>query len=396
MFKPTSYLTILDEAYWGKESVINIETAMRKIHDKLKEDPKAFIQSSPLNKELEKAIVDTFGVAEAHVYWCAIGSKGGPFTLPGCRIMPKTEKDRKNMPTPGKQMNGYYDNSHSLVMFVQMENFLVTGADLSPAEMTAILLHEIGHNFDWRPESIAEEISKDIDQNIVRNYKYFMDYYNSDSKSLEYQQKHMPGLANFRRASRKIRDAINNFKTSIDMTLMAPLTKAAYSNLDYYYKEYAKDTRSEAFADTFAACYGYGPEIPPALDKYIRACYVNKPEKKHTGLMGFFYDMTLFQYDYITWASTGGGHRSDQQRMDTIIKKLKSDLNDPELDAATKKVLQNEINRAENMYKAMVALDDDKSGEKQKAVRKRIDMWIDSKEYKKKEKLFEPSEDSYA
>src|SRR5699024_1906219 len=133
----------LDEAYYGSNKVSKIQSAMDKIYLKLKHEPNANIQKSDENRELQKAIQDVFGFQSVRIYWSNRPHVGlGPYTMPGAKIL-HTGTD--SLLKVGS--TGHYDKMHELRVYIQMDNMLVNQCDMNAQEMTAILLHEIGHNF---------------------------------------------------------------------------------------------------------------------------------------------------------------------------------------------------------------------------------------------------------
>ena len=144
---------ILDEAYYGEKKAKPILDAMDDIVQLLKTNPNAAVDELKEGKALNAAIKDVFGFKSVKVYWSNRPDFGrGPFTMFGARIL---YSGNDNLAF-GNNQDRLYDADHVLRLYVQMDNVLVTMLDMNARELTAVLLHEIGHNFDYSPASIFD------------------------------------------------------------------------------------------------------------------------------------------------------------------------------------------------------------------------------------------------
>ena len=380
----------LNEAYQGREQVRPIAEVMKKIERAIVAVPYVDIGRDPLGAELDNALIKVFGFKSAHVWWNT-DPEEGPCTITATRIM----RDDTQHLAYGSFKNGFYDSKHTMTVFIQMTNNLVTEAHCTPDEMTAILLHEIGHNFDYTPfalmgtwyDVIAALISaiSTLDPKVIistvtsipfmvvlritpefrRIYMDLMDLNGLITSAIPSIKKLWYGLDVITTMVHKIMGYI---MTPINATLSIP-NWLFFAPVRYMINFFLR--KSETYADSLAATYGYGPEVATGLDKTMMGTmtFNNAPR----GVFTIFDNILMLYQELFTLAY--GGHGSTQQRTLRMIDSLKRDLNDPRLDAATRKACKTELARLEKTYKEIISLDYDHKFILTNIVRQLVNQW---------------------
>ena len=138
------------ESYYGKLPEFEmIENLFEGIISKgRKEKNKANPNKYSENKEVCKILKKVFGFKDAFLYWIPSNSVNAYTVTVHSLMIFGESKDFIEK----RSDKGFYDNSHRSVLTV----YLYTGildekVDLTPAELLSIVLHEIGHNFDYSP-----------------------------------------------------------------------------------------------------------------------------------------------------------------------------------------------------------------------------------------------------
>ena len=377
---------ILDEAYYGEKKAKPILDAMEDIVKLLKANPNAAVDELKEGKALNAAIKDVFGFKSVKVYWSNRPDFGrGPFTMFGARVL---YSGNDNLAF-GNNQDRLYDADHVLKLYVQMDNVLVTMLDMNARELTAVLLHEIGHNFDYSPASIfdmwftlinaiftgPQSILNYFVTNAIQEYgrDVLMALMNLDT----YITRWIPPVGTIYRAVDKALFNITKFLNA----MLSPLTLIAIipANLIFSPFNYLKNyfvRKREVYSDSVAAAYGFGPELITGLDKMTS--YMTE-SNTDLGVLEFFYDLSRFQQEAYSFAM--GGHTSNQQRMINVIAKLKEDLNDPRVDKEMKKECAKKLEECEKVYKAMIGLSPEEKSNFTTKFRALVDSWHNGKNY---------------
>lgn len=260
---------ILNEQYYGK----NTKTLeMEKIFANIKKDMEKSSSKELYNadcrkyeKEFEKVLKELFNFKEVSFDIKNIGSINA-YTLA------KTADDFFAGPLTNKEVNKKYggirytdEANRALMVTISLE--IIRKEECTPAILTAVLLHEIGHNFyiedtmvfridtlitsiftfgytinsvKFFSASLTNYFKDTAFWSFLRNIKSILMRYIGYINSLQYVFYGAMSLASF------------NFDIFINaMKMLNPLniifTENTYNN--------------ELFADNFATSYGYGPEI---------------------------------------------------------------------------------------------------------------------------------------
>ena len=380
----------LNEMYQGKESVKTIEELMTKIEKMIRKNKFVDVNATPEGKALDAELCKVFGFRSAHLMWIkdpTMMNFTGPCTLPGSKVIIPVNEHLKQ----GNFRNGFYDNKHIMDVIVLMPTAIVSTCDLTGPEMTAVLLHELGHNFDYTPFAITYSyicVIMDI-INLIVNFgpRLAVDtaadmavYHSSAARRIWMEWKNLPdtigkilpplgivlyGVGAARAACMKL---LNYLLIPAVVTVAIPtyLFRMPFSWLSNFFTR-----KSETYADSMAAAYGYGAEQISALEKFNT--HFSTFSKAPAGILAIPDNIILAYNEILTLAL--GGHGTHQQRLLRMIDSLKYDLKDPNIDAKTRKQVTGEIARLEEMYNKIVYLNDDDRRLLTKVVRQIVDQW---------------------
>ena len=327
-------------------------------------DPKKFWKIKEF-KELENVIKDVFGFRAVQIipYIEKYDSKSGLFESKEIQCSTYM-MDR--FPIDGLVTDkGFYDNTHSIFLDIRISLGIIKSSE--PGELTAVILHEIGHNID--PAIVSISYAK---TNIIS--KYLTDRVKELSKS---EKKYMDKqklrqkrgivasticgmlwaagvVASFIAAISLIVSAIVNLiKDSTpggnkDKGTNGMLNSKMMEQLKEMIKndaktEFDRKTFSEAFADNFARMYGYGPQLASSFnkmekhfEKQINSRYAREKDRQRC-IMN------------IVANSLKNVHKTDVHRIKALMKQYQDDINDPNIPEQVKKQLKEDLKEVEEV-----------------------------------------------
>jgi hypothetical protein len=239
---------------------------------------------------------------------------------------------------------GFYDTTRSINC--DLTYSLGAIQKLSAAELTAIFLHEIGHNID--PALVDISYTK---SNILS--KYLTDREGSLTP-----------------VEKKVNNKHGLIVISIDAIIILGIglimliawivsliqkflfnpekAKETIKNLILKDKErYSRQVNIEAFADNFARMYGYGPALMSAFN-HMNEYYTkqrNSRAKREKERQRLIAEMLVYAIKDV--------HKTDMHRAYNFIKEYEADLNDPNIPNTVKKQIEedlNELKKVLDMY----------------------------------------------
>lgn len=379
---------MINETYYGKKPIKEIEEIMCRIEKKIRLNERVIIHNEPENKQLVDAVIKTFGFDHVQIYWSRDPGVT-PFTVPTKRVMTKNNRSMAY----GSFTKRVYDADHTMSVFVEMSNMLVTECHMTGPEMTAVLLHELGHNFDFTPYALIWEWTSIfiIILDFIVTYGLTMLYVSSaagivstvvDTRQLQIILTNLDEtiataipplnalIYNIRAGTEIVRKAIELIFAPIGLALSVPRF-ILFTPIRYSFNFFLR--KSETYADSMAALYGYGPEQASALDKLTAGMttYTNAP----SGMFKIFNNMML-AYQEIGML-TLGGHGSNQQRARRMLDALRREAMSSDLDPVNKKNVMAEVARMEEAYEKITRLDDDENRMLTRLVRGLVKQWYD-------------------
>ena len=341
---------ILLEYYQGKtKELIKCEGYIREIIKEIKRDSvlnvtrKGMTRHNEWNTKLEKELANFFNLKEVKIYWDQ-GIINAMTLTSNALIRPDLKTNWKN---------GSLSN---FKLYTVMYEDLIYRANLNEQEVLAVLLHEIGHNFYVCPISIGFELFYTIATFPIGLLAQFIvkGIYKVSFALSDFIKENLPILPNIMTIFSTLYDEIMRFFKPIGY-----LEKLAYRLLDIVtgranlidiFTSYG----DERGADSFAAMYGYGPDLTSGLKKLNTAEGTTYGKLiKGSGTIGSIYnDIIELSCDLMS-AMSLDPHPSNNQRAAVTLKKLKKDLATGDYPREVKKDLEREIARMEKMYKVV-------------------------------------------
>ena len=383
----------LTEAYFGKTPTIQeAERVLARLIREMKKTPVGDFTNHPLNKKFEKLIQKQFGWKNFYMIWNnSPASKLGTSTFISSDIL----YNRKNVNFVDKT-KGFYDKNHSHTAYVQSEPTMVLNYGLTAPEMMAVLLHEFGHNFDNSVYGVVglllsyalaiNDIVNSI-PTIGGTFKYGLSDPNIDivakSKLVKNIGTFLYKRINLFVASMPFGKKMHHVIKEIESELIEKIPKLkpciaiynvmfdAFSTVNNFrhltlsllnmpniimkapMHHLAKSLtrKGETFADSFAAAYGYGPELAVGLSKLTKTSLnpLSLDVDNMPSITKAVYDFYKAESYFIQFL-LGSGHGTEDTRIHAVTRQIKSELNDPNIPRGLKKELEAQVIDLEKTY----------------------------------------------
>lgn len=371
--------SIVTEAYIGKTpTLLEIENQIGVIREKAVKKYTDINRSKEV-QDLNRLFEKQFGM-EIFSLHVEQNSTINAYTIPIATRFDIAFKDMLSRKIEANQKDGYrFKSGNNLCIICNIYLGLLNCPDLSNAEILAIILHELGHNF-------ADAIYKDIEienkstmRNIISllvleailtfglylipNIKYYITNQNKyqnkkEKKETKKKQSKLGGLITGIKAKcSDFNDYINEIITRICGGAGIESYKLQYSEKEKEEIKNSMSRQNEVIADKFAGIYGYGPELSSALIKMNKQ--VSKAEKFVSSKLGNFGKIMndsfndackdLYKYDC---------HPHVIQRLNEEIKTLKSELSKSDLDPKLVTVMNKQVKQLEDLLKEVTKLSD--------------------------------------
>lgn len=348
----TSNTQVLKEAYFGGSK--HLKEAEKHIADLIEiaknSDSKYQLSKCPTNKKLEDALAKQFGLKLVNIHWMRNPSANlytRPYIAQFSGIGEYINKKNYNLTKTFK-------NADKKIYISSTDSFL-TDVGLTPDEILAALLHEIGHNFDtttlrmvmglpslWCATifSRAGRRADIISDNIVRKFSDFfdplMDFFHLFNKEM-----------NFLEPISRIINMITPKKTPSNPTYPKLRRKMLFNQFLHSFAGYG----SERFSDSFAASYGYGVSLNRGLiklEKFYKEDTMYGVFVNNIPVLDCLYSYALIFNNIVV--SIMAVHPDNGIRLKSTINKLKRDLNDPSISKEMKKVIEDDLDTLESLY----------------------------------------------
>lgn len=234
---------------------------------------------------------------------------------------------------------GFYDSTHSITCEVLMALGIIY--KLTPEELTACFLHELGHNID--PAAV------DIKYATINEFsKYVTERQTEKPTQGTGDKKKDSSDVGTNTAASLITVLIvtlpfiiialiewikNKFPFNVDR-FITQLKMKLRSDKDKFDRVYS----SEAFSDNIARMYGFGPELISALykmKKYFNDRHMSRIEKEKQRQRAIA-RMTL--------DALNDEHKTDLHRIYALIREYEADLKDPLIPAKVKNDIAEDLN----------------------------------------------------
>ena len=343
----------IEEQFQVIKDLLDVEISKNQVNKDTKFNPETFVRNLAW-KELENRLMKIFGFRNVEVlHWNEqyfATSKDFQSMQLNCQTSVSWRYPIDGLVTD----NGFYDSTKSIN--TQISYSLGIIKHLSAGELTAIFLHELGHNLD--PALVDINYTK---TNVLS--KYLTDRESSintqEKKIIASSQNGTFGfLAGMLILALGTAYIIRIIKTIIDFiwrpddTTPPPFDKeAAIKKIKDAVSNdkdtFTRQTNQEAFADNFARMYGYGPEMISGFTK------TNKYYDKHLDSRYGKEQARQKIVAELIMASLTSVHKTDMHRAHNLIKEYEADLRDPQISSKVKVAIQedlNELNKVVEMY----------------------------------------------
>lgn len=362
------------EAYYGKsQTLLECEKVIQKIILKQKENPLSNINKYDENKILQQLLIKQFGFRDVIIYWNT-STLVNVYTLVNSHVI--QIMINKNVI---KDKIGYYDDTHTEVCVIQINSAIITNLNLSPTEIMAILLHEIGHNFDMSPFKILNFCIGFISYNSMQIVREFMGS-NIMKVPLNFiisipdrVVQSIPILKKIAMVFTKI----NKVFLQVQQTVFSPLyASASIVMLPFtplFHLGALPVRATENFADSFTSAYGYSLELSSALEKCND--YYTRPKMDDSiknGFVRFLINLGICTKELNDLML--GNHGSNQERVLTMITRLKNDLSSTPKEFQPE--LKKEVDKLEKYYNDFITKSENEKDVLTKTYRTMIDKVI--------------------
>lgn len=303
---------VLLERYLGKTKALEeAELEFKKLIEKFKNTKgNKVVSDFPENKNIEDILTKFFKVKRIKIHW-------QNETVNACTIPTSHPLVNLNILKNYKKTNEFM--SENLSIYIIMDTNLISRADLDEKELMAILLHEIGHNFDYTPFYFLQAFPLLMIPYVGDIIK---GVFNTKIEIERFIQRKIPFLYSILTFPKKILSYRPPF---LIVPIKSPIQ--ILSTLTY---------GRERFADNFAASYGYGEHISSALRKIDIA--VEGPFNiLDSPITDFFRLISTVSISFID------PHPTTKTRITNMLKKLNKDLNEPDLPKELKDDLKSNI-----------------------------------------------------
>jgi hypothetical protein len=356
------------------------------------------LNNSKENQELCTLLKKQFGFAEMYINW---GGQSLPNAFSLGRGIIKMLSGELPATRLKSSSGGYYDEGHNYLCYVEVEQTMVTELDLTPEETVAIILHEIGHNFQCTPVTNVFAIAGPIFEfaqtftdhakgvngihplfsliPIKMNPMQFAIYRLVNWVVMEFGSeffklfdkicnpiyKSIPVLGQIRSLIEQIKKILfKDIGDFIPVMIQPFLTLSALVKGGKLTPEAIALTfvtnqlgyAGEVFADSFATAYGYGPATISAHEK-VQDKFLIKPS---ASLAKDNFLSLPNQFIYITWSlflTLLDCHPMTQTRMKNQINKLQKELNSSDLPPKMKASCQRDLNNSLKIYNRFLTMD---------------------------------------
>jgi hypothetical protein len=364
---------IVNEAYIGKtEILLEMEDQINKIRSSLRKFTD--IDKSKEVQKLNRLFEKQFGM-EVFALHVIQSNTVNAYTIPVNTRFDVALKSNISKMVQGDPNTGYkFKEGNGLGIVCYIYYGLISNPEFTDAEILAVILHELGHNF---ADAIYNKI-KFANKDYARSYYALLIFisiltFGLGIKNIKNNKNKTISKKEKRKIPNPIKGVVLGAKGVIDdfysfcNEVLARLTGGASwklsklgSNEDKQ-KEYIKtkslNRQNEVIADKFAGIYGYGPEQVSAL---LKMDSFESAAEKFTKKIPIFGKIANDSFnneikDLCNWDC----HPHVIQRAYEEIKTLKAELEKDNLDPKLEKVIREQIDQMEEMIKKATTLVDD-------------------------------------
>lgn len=361
MYNPVIDNILYEATYQGKsKNLMEAEKYLGIIIKKLKSfeyGSREFYKYNPNNsKEIEKVkecFCKEFGFGEFDLNLDPRPVING-YTVPSYGIITLINSSMPMLPL--RRGEKYYDKSHNYYCYINIFTALIIELDLTPGETMAIILHEVGHNFDVSiPAVIARKAAIVLTLLTAPQQLLFLDIfsyiYSMLDKLITTAAHYVPDVMKIYSKFSMLFDDISSIFA--DLRIIGDIIKAIMQGgVANFAMRSAIGGAGEVFADSFAVSYGYGKETVSAMDKISNIYYNEKRFKYREKLMHVKGLNTLIDAENVMVhiaIAIVDPHPQSETRMIFAIKRLEELSKDNSLTPMQRKIIKNDLEAAKKI-----------------------------------------------
>ena len=361
MYNPVIDNILYEATYQGKsKNLMEAEKYLGIIIKKLKSfeyGSREFYKYNPNNsKEIEKikeCFCKEFGFGEFDLNLDPRPVING-YTVPSYGIITLINSSMPMLPL--RRGEKYYDKSHNYYCYINIFTALIIELDLTPGETMAIILHEVGHNFDVSiPAVIARKAAIILTLLTAPQQLLFLDIfsyiYSMQDKLITTAAHYVPDVMKIYSKFSMLFDDISSIFA--DLRIIGDIIKAIMQGgVANFAMRSAIGGAGEVFADSFAVSYGYGKETVSAMDKISNIYYNEKRFKYREKLMHVKGLNTLIDAENVMVhiaIAIVDPHPQSETRMIFAIKRLEELSKDNSLTPMQRKIIKNDLEAAKKI-----------------------------------------------
>lgn len=298
-----------------------IERLYDSITDRKYKDTETLVLNNPDCKAIDKLIFDRFklnvelqhnlhALSPAAIipffgdYYKVNKSALGFFKFNGLNLVKTIEKiikDREEQSVAIHNKEGYIDLKTARVggylsevkHYLIIDFVLMQSLGITPMELTAIIMHELGHAFDGLEEHYR------ISRTNRAIYDILIDLNNNKVDNAKYKYRHFFSKEYFDKSTTDVKDVREDFATELAHTYLGEIGSQLQHNK---YNE----TNYENMSDTFATRFGLGKDLVSALDKLMRNSGRVYDRYGYVGGVNAFLDIMLSVLMFAAFGAAGG------------------------------------------------------------------------------------------
>ena len=365
------------EAYYGKlPEFEEIEKCFGIIQEKArKEGYNSNPNKYPETKRIQNLFSKVFGLKKTIFYWVP-SNVVNAYTVTVYSFMLFGEsKDYIEK----RKDKGFYDTSGRSVFTVYAyTGLLQKEVGLTPKELTSILLHEFGHNFDY---SKYHMISFLLDVIVDPTFIYTVNANKTIEDHNDVKTDYLKEVRNEYDSLYKDKKARKRKDDSYRKALEKALNKGVFAQTISFLMKFATlpavaiiglpiqllsldGKKGELFADSFATAYGYGSDLISGLEKLGNTTV----PVKHTKALDILRDLNSCMDEIFNGILEI--HGSNQERCRATIKKLEADIKSGDYPPELKEELYLELDKMKERYHQMMTISPEDTNKIQKVWRK--------------------------
>lgn len=339
-----SALEILNEVYFGKAPIQSMKAQLTKLRKKLKGKP----ITSTINLDAEilkfnRIVEKTFGFYNFALY---LNHDPIPnaYTF-GVETFYTTEEKEKIRKSILANPEGFkFDRKEAKVsMIAAMTSGMLDSEKITDDQIVAVLLHEIGHSYF--EAVVLTDNGLDSARNLLDCLSFIHDkamYIVTNGKEVTEKQ-----IEKDLSQAKKIIDPVVKKIKEIFVKKAHTLRESMTDNISKRYLQYT----NEKFADSFAASYGYGPELHDFLTKAYEDIYRDiNGVKQYSHIEEILKVYRLYFLDLLAYGlHLQDEHPGELARLNVTLQYLKREVAKETIDPNMKRALLINIQKCESL-----------------------------------------------